>query len=143
VGFFSDLFGSPKPKPGVIIRNVLGEEIDRVEGTRDLLFQDLRGRQWPHVDLSGMFLQGANLEGANLMGGKFLRTSFAKCNLRNVDMAYGNAESAKFREADMRGCSLYKCEVSGADFPEIIRDHATDIPHFAFTQYQPRNRWAR
>lgn len=72
-----------------------------------------------------------------------LSDGYRLCNLRNVDMAYGNAERAKFRDADMRGCSLYKCEVSGADFPEIKRDHATDIPHFAFTQHQPRNRWAR
>jgi uncharacterized protein YjbI with pentapeptide repeats len=97
MGFFSDLFGSPKPGPVVIIRNVLGEEIDRVEGTRNLFYQDLHGHQWPNVDLSCLSLQGANLEAANLMGGKFVRASFAKCNLRTVDMAYGNAARPQHR----------------------------------------------
>ena len=46
----------------VIIRNVLGEEIDRVEGARDLWGKvDLRGRQWQHADLSGAWLDGPGL----------------------------------------------------------------------------------
>jgi hypothetical protein len=53
-------FAKPKPiPPGVIIRNVLGEEIDRVDGVWHLTNADLRGRQWPHVDLSGISLVGA------------------------------------------------------------------------------------
>ena len=39
MGFF-DLFTTPKPTPVVIIRNRLGEEIDRVEGVHDLLGRD-------------------------------------------------------------------------------------------------------
>jgi hypothetical protein len=49
MGFFSDLFGAPKPAPVVIIYN-MHEEIDRVEGVRDLWGKvDLRGRQWAHA----------------------------------------------------------------------------------------------
>ena len=54
MGFLSDLFSGPKSKPVVIIRNVLGEEIDRREGARDLWNQDLRGRNWSHADLSNV-----------------------------------------------------------------------------------------
>jgi hypothetical protein len=60
----------------VIIRNVLGEEIDRIPA-RDLYNQDLHGKQWMHADLSGMSLFGANLEGANLFGARLVRTSLA------------------------------------------------------------------
>jgi hypothetical protein len=57
-------FEKPKPTPpGVIIRNVLGEVIDRVEGVWHLANADLHGRQWPHADLSGLSLDGANCEG--------------------------------------------------------------------------------
>ena len=56
--FFEWFFG-PKPALVMIIRNVLGEEIDRMPA-RDLYNQDLRGKQWMHADLSGMSLFGAN-----------------------------------------------------------------------------------
>jgi hypothetical protein len=39
--------------PGVIVRNRLGEEIDRVEGVWRLTNAGLRHRHWPHADLSG------------------------------------------------------------------------------------------
>lgn len=70
-------FSAPKPTPpGVIIRNVLGEQIDHVQGMWDLANADLRSRQWPHADLSGLSLSGANLQGTNLMGARLVRTSF-------------------------------------------------------------------
>lgn len=74
MGFF-DWFSPPKPAAVIIIRDVLGEEIDRVPA-RDLYNQDLRGKQWMHPDLSGMSLFGANLEGANLFGARLYRTDF-------------------------------------------------------------------
>lgn len=46
---------------------MLGEEIDRVEGVRDLVNADLRGRQWAHVELSEMSSWGVNLAGANYL----------------------------------------------------------------------------
>ena len=61
MGFF-DLFAAPKPAPVVIIRNILGEQIELVN-TRDLAGQDLRGRNWSHAELSGLSLAGANREG--------------------------------------------------------------------------------
>ena len=67
MGFF-DWFSAPKPVPCVIIYNVLHEEIDRIEGARDLWNQDLRGRQWQHADLSGLSLFGAQCDGIIFLG---------------------------------------------------------------------------
>jgi len=39
--------------PGVIVRNRLGEEIDRVEGVWHLTNAGLRHRHWPHADCPG------------------------------------------------------------------------------------------
>jgi hypothetical protein len=50
VGFLSSLFGESKPAAVVIIRNVLGEEIDRVQAVWDLSGVDLRGRNWSHAE---------------------------------------------------------------------------------------------
>ena len=92
---FSDWFSPPKPAPVVIIRNVLGEEIDRIPA-RDLYNQDLRGKQWMHADLSGMSLFGANLEGANLFGARLYRTDFQKASLRGAELAFSYAAGANF-----------------------------------------------
>lgn len=133
MGFLSDLFSAPKPKPVVIIRNVLGEEIDRIPA-RDLYNQDLRGKQWMHADLSGMSLFGANLEGANLFGARLYRTDFQKASLRGAELAFSFAAGASFRGADLRECSLYRAEIglsrrhSSADFTDAFVNEATDIP---------------
>jgi uncharacterized protein YjbI with pentapeptide repeats len=132
VGFF-DWFSPPKPAPVIIIRNVLGEEIDRVFA-RDLYNQDLRGKQWMHADLSGMSLFGANLEGANLFGARLYRTDFQKASLRGAELAFSYAAGANFRGADLRGCSLYRAEIglsrqhSSADFTDALANEGTDIP---------------
>ena len=133
MGFLSDLFGTPKPAFVIIIRNVLGEEIDRVFA-RDLYNQDLRGKQWMHADLSGMSLFGANLEGANLFGARLFRTDFQKASLRGAELAFSYAAGASFRGADLRECSLYRAEIglgrrhSSADFTDALVNEATDIP---------------
>ena len=127
MGLFS-LFKAPKPKPVVIIRNVLGEEIDRVEGVRDLINADLRGRQWPSVDLSHELLWGANLEGAHLMGARLVHACFYKANLRGVDISYADAWGADFRNADLVGTSLYRSSVKLARFDGALMDERTDIP---------------
>jgi hypothetical protein len=81
-------FNTDKPAaPVVIIRNVLGEEIDRVPA-RDLYNQDLHGKQWMDADLSGMSLFGANLEGANLFGARLYRADFQKASLRGAELAF-------------------------------------------------------
>ena len=122
-------FWQEKPKPVVIIRNVLGEEIDRVEGVRDLWGQDLRGRQWPHVDLSGMFLDGANLEGANLFGARIVNTSFAAtatCATRKSHLLMPTVLT--FGEADLDGAMLYRSETKHARFDGAIAGPTSDIP---------------
>ena len=77
MGLF-DWFSAPKPVPCVIIYNVLHEEIDRIEGARDLWNQDLRGRQWQHADLSELSLFGAQCAGINLLGARLHRTDFQR-----------------------------------------------------------------
>jgi Pentapeptide repeats (8 copies) len=133
MGFF-DWFSPPKPAPVIIIRNVLGEEIDRIEGTRDLWNQDLRGRQWQHADLSHLSLYGAQCDGINLFGARLYRTDFQKASLRGAELAFSYAAGANFRGADLRECSLYRAEIglsrrhSSADFTDALVDEATDIP---------------
>lgn len=121
-------FSKPKPVHVFIIRNVLGEEIDRVEGVRDLINADLRGRQWPSVDLSGMSLYGANLEGANLIGGRFVRTSFYRANLMGAELSYCDAWGADFQNANLVGTTLYRSNVGRARFDGSIQNEHTDIP---------------
>jgi uncharacterized protein YjbI with pentapeptide repeats len=133
MGFF-DWFSAPKPVPCVIIYNVLHEEIDRIEGARDLWNQDLRGRQWQHADLSGLSLFGAQCDGINLFGAQLYRTDFQKASLRGAELAFSYAAGASFRCSDMRGCSLYRAEIglgrrhSSADFTDALVNEATDIP---------------
>ena len=129
----ADWFSPPKPATVIIIRNVLGEEIDRIPA-RDLYNLDLRGKQWMHADLSGMSLFGANLEGANLFGARLHRTDFQKASLRGAELAFSYAAGASFRGADLRECSLYRAEIglsrqhSSADFTDALVNEATDIP---------------
>jgi uncharacterized protein YjbI with pentapeptide repeats len=130
MGFLSDLFSVPKSKPVVIIYNVLHEEIDRIEGARDLWNQDLRGRQWQHADLSGLSLFGAQCEAINLFGALLYRTDFQKASLRGAELAFSYAAGASFRHADLRGCSLYRAEIglgrrhSSADFTYALVDES-------------------
>jgi uncharacterized protein YjbI with pentapeptide repeats len=134
--FFTDLFGlKPKPVPVIIIRNRLGEEIDRVEGVCDLWGQDLRGRQWAHADLSKVSLAGANCERINLFGARLERTDFSHAVLKNAELSYSYAAGASFRNADLRGCSLYMSQTgwprsrqcAAAEFDGAMLDEASDV----------------
>ena len=133
MGYLSDWFSPPNPQPVVIIRNVLGEEIDRIPA-RDFATRISAAEQWMHADLSGMSLFGANLEGANLFGARLYRTDFQKASLRGAELAFSYAAGASFRGADLRGCSLYRAEIglgrrhSSADFTDALVNEATDIP---------------
>jgi hypothetical protein len=133
MGLF-DWFSPPRPAPVIIIRNVLGEEIDRVEGARDLWNQDLRGRQWQHADLSGLSLFGGQCDGINLFGARLYRTDFQKTSLRGAELAFSYAPGASFRHADLRQCSFYRAEIGlgrqhpSADFTDALVDEGTDIP---------------
>jgi uncharacterized protein YjbI with pentapeptide repeats len=128
MGFFADLFGTPKPAHVLIIRNVLGEEIDRIEGARDLVGQDLRGKQWAHADLSGLWLDGADMSGANLLGARCVGTSFARCNLKNANLAYARIEGASFRQADLEGADLLHTNIRRAEFDRAIIGPTSTIP---------------
>jgi uncharacterized protein YjbI with pentapeptide repeats len=123
---FLDLFAPPKPLPVVIIRNVLGEEIDRVEGY-DLSGQDLRGRNWSHADLSGSSLDGANCEGINLFGARLVKTSFCRTNLRYAEISFADATGADFRLADLSGVSMYCTETTLAHFEDSLLSEYSDI----------------
>jgi uncharacterized protein YjbI with pentapeptide repeats len=126
MGFF-DLFAKPKPMPVLIIRNVLGEEIDRVEG-HDLLGQDLRGRNWSHAELSGQSLDGANCEGINLFGARLVKTSFCRTNLRGSEISFADATGADFRNADLADVAMYRTEISLAHFGGSLLSEHSDIP---------------
>jgi len=114
--------------PGVVIRNVLGEQIDFVEGVWDLSDADLRHRNWPHADLSGMSLDGANCENINLFGARLIRTSFCGANLRNAEMSFSDATGATFRNANLDGCLLYRSETQLACFDGAVLSESSDIP---------------
>jgi len=122
-------FSTPKPTPpGVIIRNVLGEQIDVVEGVWDLTNANLRGRQWPHADLNGMSLDGADCEGINLFGARLVKTSFCRCSLRNAELSFSDATGANFRDADLDGCFMYRSQTIQAQFDRARLSFYSDIP---------------
>lgn len=128
MGLLTQIFREAKPAPVVIIRNRLGEEIDRVEGTRDLANQELSHRQWAHADLSGMLLDGANLEGANLLGALLVNTSFCNANLRGAEVSFAKADGANFFRANLDGCLMYRTQVRYTKFDEAKITHDSDIP---------------
>jgi len=122
-------FAKPKPTPpGVIIRNRLGEVIDRVDGVWHLENADLRGRQWTHADLSGLSLDGAHCEGINLFGARLVRTTFSRCNLRGAEISYADVSGANFWQANLCGASLYRSNVRSVRFDGALMDSGSDIP---------------
>ena len=127
MGIF-DLFANPKPTPVVIIRNVLGEEIDRVEGAYDLVRQDLRNRDWRHAQLSGLVLDGADLSGSNLLGAQLKKSSLSHAILRGTELSYADAEGADFRWADLSGCLMFRTETKSARFDQAIFSVDSDMP---------------
>ena len=133
MGFLSNLFGSPRPTPVVIIRDRLGREIHRIEGSRDLVGSNLKGLNLAHADLVGQSLVGANCEGTIFVGARLDRADFSKASLRRADMYLCSVLGTRFCQADMRSASLYKADVGSkkkpcADFHEALVDETTDIP---------------
>jgi uncharacterized protein YjbI with pentapeptide repeats len=111
----------------VIVRNRLGEEIDRVQGC-DLWTADLSKRDWRHADLSGMGLFGANCEGINLWGARLVGSDFSRANLRGAELAYSDATRACFRGANLDGTLMYRSETRGANFDGANISPASDVP---------------
>jgi len=118
---------APKPPPFVIIRNVLGDEIDRVEGW-DLCNKDLRNRDWRHVDLSGQSLQGSDLTGINMLGADLRGASLGNCKLVGCEISYANASGCDFSGSNMVGCLLYRSETQRAKFHNVLLSEESDIP---------------
>jgi uncharacterized protein YjbI with pentapeptide repeats len=122
-------FAKAKPTPpGVIIRNRLGEQIDFVAGVWHLENADLRHRQWPHAELSGMSLDDGKLEGAHLLGARLVRTSFSRCSLHNSELSFSDATRANFRDANMDGCLMWRSEITSACFDGSVLSASSDIP---------------
>jgi len=100
-----------------------------VEGVRDLWGSvDLRGRNWSHADLSGMWLDGSDLTGANLFGARCVGTSFARCNLKHANLAYARIEGASFRQADLEGTDLLYTDIKRARFDGAMIGPTSTIP---------------
>jgi uncharacterized protein YjbI with pentapeptide repeats len=114
--------------PGVTIRNVLGEEIDYVAGVWDLTNAELSHRQWQHANPSGLSLDGANCEGINLFGARLVKTSFSRCDLRNAELSFSDATSAKFSNANLDDCLMYRVETRFARFDGATISEASEIP---------------
>ena len=134
-GFLSDLpLSAPSQKPVVIIYNVLHEEIDRIEGARDLWNQDLRGRQWQHADLSGLSVIRGPMRWDKSSLGLGCTEQISRKLLFVAQIAFSYAAGANFRGADLRECSFYRAEIglgrrhSSADFTDALVNEATDIP---------------
>jgi uncharacterized protein YjbI with pentapeptide repeats len=128
-------FAKPKPAPpGVTIRNVLGEVIDRVEGVWDLHGADLKGRQWQHADLSGMSLDGANCEGIELFGSRLIRTSFCRTNLKNANLAYATVDRACFQRAELDNVNLLHSNIRLVQIYGAIVDPKSTIPGIFVTE---------
>jgi uncharacterized protein YjbI with pentapeptide repeats len=85
--------------------------------------------------MSGLSLYGAQCDGINLFGARLYQTDFQKASLRAADLSFSYAAGANFRGSDMRGCSLYRAEISvlrsrhaSADLTEALIDESSDIP---------------
>jgi uncharacterized protein YjbI with pentapeptide repeats len=109
-------------------------DLDRVEGVRDLWGGvDLRGRQWAHAELSGMWLDGSDLTGANLFGVRLKNTSFRGAILRDADLAYTVVSRARFNDADLDGTDLlHAAGIEEASFDGAILSETSTVPgHYA------------
>jgi uncharacterized protein YjbI with pentapeptide repeats len=127
-------FTKPKPiPPGVVIRNVVGEQIDYVAGVWDLTNAELSHRQWQHANLSGLSLDGANCEGINLFGARLVKTSFSRCNLRAAEISFANAYGTNFTNADLTDALMYQTETNLAKFEQASVSEHSDIPDRKFT----------
>ena len=121
-------FTKPKPiPPGVIIRNRLGEEIDRVEGWT-LEHQHLRLRNWPHVDLHGVSLSGSDLSGTNMLGADLRGASLRNCKLVACEISYADVSGCDFSGSDLRGCLMWRTEACGAKLEDVLLCAESDIP---------------
>lgn len=126
-------FAKPKPTPGVIIRNRLGEEIDRAEGWT-LEHKDLRLKDWRHVDLHEASLDGSDLSGTNMLGADLRGASFRHCKLIGCEMSYADVSGCDFSGSDLRGCLMWRTETHGAKLRGVLLSEDSDIPKIKVLQ---------
>jgi uncharacterized protein YjbI with pentapeptide repeats len=80
------------------------------------------------MDRAGQWLDGADCEGINLFGARLVKTSFARCNLRNAELSFSDAYVAYFRKADLDSCLMYRAETESAQFDQVLISEQSDIP---------------
>jgi uncharacterized protein YjbI with pentapeptide repeats len=121
-------FAKPKPiPPGVIIRDRLGREIDRVEGW-NLEHKDLRLRDWRHVDLHGVSLAGSDLSGTNMLGADLRDASLRYCKLVGCEISYADVSGCDFSGSNLAGCLMWRTETYGAKLHDVLFSEESDIP---------------
>jgi uncharacterized protein YjbI with pentapeptide repeats len=121
-----------KPAPPVIIvRNRLGEEIDRVGS---LEHKDLRFRDWRHVNLRGRNLDGSDLSGTNMLGADLRGASLNNCKLVGCEISYADVSGCDFTGSDMAGCLLYRSETQRAKFNNVVLSKDSDVPKIKMFQ---------
>jgi uncharacterized protein YjbI with pentapeptide repeats len=57
-----------------------------------------------------------------------VNASFARCNLKNANLAYARIEGASFRQADLDGADLLYTNIRRAEFDQAIIGPTTTIP---------------
>lgn len=127
--FLANIFGSPRPQPKNIIKNVLGETLLEVP-VRDLVGSTcLRGKDLSHASLRGEWFDGADLENANLFGADLRGCSFARCNLKNANLAYALVAGARFDRANLDAVDLGNAVgVERASFRDALLSQLSNIP---------------
>lgn len=110
MSWLSTLF-APKPKACVLIRNFMGEVIDRIEGVYDLIGVDLSNRNLDYGDFRKLCLAGANLQNTTLFGARLDRVDCSGANLNGAYLAFAQCEGTNFSNCDLRGASFYRAEI--------------------------------
>jgi uncharacterized protein YjbI with pentapeptide repeats len=73
-------------------------------------------------------LDGADLENVILLGADLTNCSFARCNLKNANLAYSLIDGARFDNADLEGADLLYTNVKRARFDGAMIGPTTTIP---------------
>jgi len=128
MGFLANIFGSPRPQPRTVIKNVLGETLLEIPA-RDLVGSTcLRDRDLAFADLRGNCLCGADLENTILFGADLRDCDFTHCNLKNANLAYARIEGANFRRAALDGVDLLHTDIRLTQLDEAIITPTSTIP---------------
>jgi len=64
----------------------------------------------------------------DLFGARLVGTSFARCNLKNANLAYALIDGARFDNADLEGADLLYTNVNRARFDGCMIGPTSTIP---------------